>query len=135
MKTEIISRRRNNVASLIIIGVFLHSCAVPSNCDSPNIEIFRGIYFNAGTTMKVEFDNGEFQIHDDFKGRYKVIDYKLIGRFCCVSDSCRVVFSLNDVDTVFYISPSTTKRLMIGSNSQGGLVVATDINEIAWENL
>lgn len=135
MKIETINRRRNSIFFVAMLGIICFSCALRSSCDQPNLTLYRGISFPAESNVELKTAEGEKIISEYFALSYRRTDYVAIREFCCEQDSCKLIYSLNKRDTAFYITPSATKRLMIGSNSKGRLVVATDRNKMAWIDL
>ena len=77
-------------------------------------------------------EDGELEQSENFWIGMSRGKYKKIASYCCIKDSIKVKFTLDDSDTVFYISPKKTKRLLIGSYFDGSILVATDENSDAW---
>lgn len=105
-----------------------YACAI--DCKQ-EITIYQGRYFQKGQSFELSIDN-KILLAEKFENELQRNDLKKIEDYCCVKDSCKVKFILGKNDTTFYISPSKTKRIKVGSDIYGKFSVATDENERAW---
>jgi ribosomal protein L21E len=100
------------------------------NCEQP-IVIYQGLSFQEGESIELSIDD-RILLSESFEKGFQGNDAKVIETYCCLKDSCRVRFLLGDKDTTFYVTPTKTKRLIVGSDTYGGLSVATDLHARAW---
>lgn len=114
---------------LSLILVTLEACA--PECKN-EISIYEGLYFEKGQSYKIEIEGILISAESFSRTEIKGQTLKIISKYCCQVDSCQVRFSLDNRDTVFYIAPAKTKRLLIGSDINGNFSVATDQNRSAW---
>lgn len=119
----------SRIKVLALIAIAVVSCK--SKCDQP-IDVFEGASFKRGQKYVLEIGDGEMERSETFSFPMSRGKYEKIGTYCCPKDSAKVKFSLDTVDTIFYISPGKTKRLLVGSYSDGTILVATDANPDAW---
>jgi hypothetical protein len=111
---------------LMVIGCY----ACGKDCKS-KITIYQGLYFQRGQRFELSIDD-QIILADKFKADVQRNEPKQIEVYCCTKDSCKVKFGLGSSDTIFYMSPSRTKRLMVGSDIYGKFSVATDVDKRAW---
>jgi len=121
-----------NMAGLII-AMLIGCCACTSNCER-KIVIYQDRYFQKGQTFELTIDD-EILASEKFETQYFKNDAKKLKTYCCMNDSCKVKLVLGGNDTIFYISPLKTKRLVVGSDIYGKFSVATDENKRAWIKL
>lgn len=114
---------------LVLLIIATVSCK--SKCDQ-SIDVFEGASFRKGQKYVLVIGEGEMERSENFWVAMSRGKYKKIGSYCCQEDSVKVRFSLDQSDTIFYISPIKTKRLLIGSYFDGAILVATDANPEAW---
>ena len=103
-------------------------------CTSPckqEVIVYQGLYLKKGQNFRLSIDD-KVILEESFNSELQRNDLKRIDNYCCDKDSCQVIFSLGHGDTVFYLSPSKTKRLMVGSDIYGKFSVATDENKRSW---
>lgn len=114
----------------VIVLLVLLGCK--TECKN-EIVIFEGLYFEKGQSYKLEIENGDLVKSETFsKTQIRGQNFNEIDSYCCKVDSCKVKFTLDSKDTVFYISPKKTRRLLIGSDINGNFSIATDENRNAW---
>lgn len=97
------------------------------NCDRATT-IHVGQYWRSGQSYTLDIENGAFNVSADIIVDQLVSEDKLIGEFCCSADSCRIRFTLDNKDTIFYFNPNDTKRLYVGSSIDREFVVLTNEN-------
>jgi|GEM_PF-6434114 hypothetical protein len=127
-----------NISNRTIMAL-LGSTLTLLGCKGPcknEISILEGLYFKKGQTYKIEIEDREFKNEEQFsRTEIRGQNFNEIGKYCCLKDSCKIKFSLDGKDTVFYISPLRTKRLMVGSDVYGNFSVATDEDKDAWTKM
>lgn len=132
MKTEITSRKisvnGNLVCLILLILIGVSGCT--TNCER-QIVIYEGLYFQKDQNFELSIDE-KILLSKRFETDVQRNDFKESDTYCCVKDSCKVKFVLGASDTIFYITPLRTKRLMVGSDINGRFSVATDENKRAW---
>jgi hypothetical protein len=109
--------------------LFVESTA--DSCDD-KINIFVGQFWYEGQSYNLDIEDGQFEVSEKFLFDRFVSERKLKGEYCCTKDSCKVQFRFDGKDTTFYISPTKTKRLSVGSSINKEFVVGTDENENFW---
>ena len=99
-----------------------------------NVVIYQGLYFQTGQKFELKI-NDDVIASEKFEDGYQSNELTIIDDYCCNSDSCKVDFILGEADTSFYIYPSRTKRLMVGSDINGKFSVATDEEKRMWMDM
>jgi hypothetical protein len=95
------------------------------NCNN-KINIFVGQFWYKGQSYALNIEEEQFEISEKFLFDRFVSERKLKGEYCCTKDSCKVQFRFDSRDTTFFISPSKTRRLYVGSSIDREFVVRTD---------
>jgi hypothetical protein len=116
---------------LKLLAIIIAAVSCESKCDHP-IDIFEGASFKKGQKYVLTIGEDELKRSENFLIGMSRGKYEKIGSYCCKKDSVKVQFTLGAHDTVFFISPKKTKRLLVGSYFDGNILVATDENPDAW---
>ena len=124
------NRRRYVSLMALILTIVIGCYGCMTNCKR-QISIYLGLYFQKGQTVVLSIDD-EVVLTEEFHAEVQRNDLKQIDTYCCSKDSCKVEFVLGNKDTLFFIFPDRTKRLMVGSDIFGNFSVATDEDKRAW---
>jgi hypothetical protein len=111
--------------SLVLV---LLACQKP--CGS-EIEIYRGPVFKSGQSYSVKIED-EVVVDESFLFGVSTGEYTWKADYCCHLDSCKVTFTLDDRDTVFYVNPSVIHKFIVGSDYRRRHSVATNLDSDAW---
>jgi len=117
------------LASSLIVCTIVVSCG--EHCKT-KIIIYEGLYFEKGQSYRIEIDGQLIKSKSFARDEIRGQNFNVIENYCCNGDSCQVKFTLEKKDTLFYISPTKTKRLLVGSDINGDFSIATDQNRDAW---
>jgi len=98
---------------------------------SNTVEIYRGPVFKSGQSYSVKV-NDKLVLEESFWFSISEGKYVKKAESCCNLDSCKVTFTLDGVDTVFYINPKQVSKFVVGSDYRRKHSVATNLNEEAW---
>lgn len=118
-------------AVLFLRDKLLFVDSTTENCNE-KIEIYVGQYWKAGQSYSIDIDDGQFGVQEKFLFDRLLYDRKLKGEYCCAKDSCKVQFRVDNMDTIFFVSPAKTRRLYVGSSINNEFLVGTDENEDFW---
>lgn len=133
METETINNEGTNKTSRLVIlslSVLITCASCAPKCKT-EIAVYKGLYFKTGQSIELVIDDRTL-LKEEFTADWQSNDLKEIDAYCCTKDSCKVKFVLENDDTVFYVSPHKTKRLMVGSDVYGKFSVATDEDTRSW---
>lgn len=115
----------------LFVVIIIAAASCKPNCER-SIDIFEGANFNKGQKYTLTIGDAELERSENFWTSMSRGKYKKVAGYCCKKDSVKVKFTLDNSDTVFYISAEKTKRLLVGSYFDGTILVATDENPDAW---
>jgi len=111
-----------------IIGIT--SCAKKHKYE---LVVLQSFYFNKDQSYQLDIDSGSFTRKKKFREVYITDKYKRLGVFKTDQDSIRVRFVLDLKDTVFTIPSNYSKRMIIGSNAYGEILIGFDRDSSFWE--
>lgn len=113
---------------VLLVLISLSRCKPP--CPKA-IEIYRGPVFKSGQSYSVKV-NDELVLEESFLFSISTGKYVKKAACCCDLDSCKVTFTLDGKDTVFYVNPKFVNKFVVGSDYRRKHSIATNLNEDAW---
>ena len=117
----------------VILSVFISLTGCNPPC--PNtIEIYRGPVFKSGQSYSVKV-NDKLVLEESFLFSISTGKYVKKATCCCDLDSCKVTFTLDGKDTVFYVKPKFVDKFVVGSDYRKKHSIVTNLNEDAWVSM
>lgn len=101
---------------------------------SHELVVLQSFYFNKGQSYQLDIDSGAFTKEKRFREVYITDEYKSIGIFKTNEDSIHIRFTLDQSDTAFTIPSNYSKRMVIGSNAYGEMLIGFDRDSSFWES-
>ena len=116
---------------IFFVWVGIESC---NNRYSHELVVLQSFYFNKGQSYQLDIDSGAFTKEKRFREVYITDEYKSIGIFKTNEDSIHIRFTLDQSDTAFTIPSNYSKRMVIGSNAYGEMLIGFDRDSSFWES-
>ncbi len=118
---------------LIKIRIVLLFSAILTSCYKNKTIIYHSSNFNKGQSILIDIDEGSFIYKKKFNHIFSKDEYTLVKKYSSDKDSLKILFKVDDRDSIFFI-PNTSEKILLLYGEDEKLYMYDENDTKIWIN-